>query len=416
MRKKDDIFWGWYIVAGAFLVMAVNYGARYCFGIFVKPLYLEHGWSRSVISLAATINMLVYSIGAIFVGHMLDRVAPRWIMTAGALCAAAGFMLTGFVNSPVSLYLTYGLLVGMGATGMGVVICSSSVGKWFIKMRGVALGAATMGISFGTMTLTPLAGFLGKYFSWRVGMFILGMIILTVGVAVAQLLMRKTRPEDYGLLPDGDKILIGGQECAAPIVSKIALKNLFADSRFWTIALSQSLIVMVIMSVFVHQVAFAVGNKIDSVAAASSLAAVSITGFIGQFFFGWFSDRLRDPKYAYFLGICFLLAGMIILNYADSVGRLYLFAVIYGFGYGCLAPILPILTVDRFGRHVLGSIYGLLTFFVGFIGSLGPILGGIIYDTFGSYKYLWLINTAILAFTCVIILTLKKENSAKNYG
>jgi sugar phosphate permease len=76
MLKKEKIFWGWYIVAGTFLVMAVNYGTRYCFGVFVKPLSGEHGWSRSVISLAATINMLVYSIGAIFVGRMLDRIAP----------------------------------------------------------------------------------------------------------------------------------------------------------------------------------------------------------------------------------------------------------------------------------------------------------------------------------------------------
>jgi MFS family permease len=410
MWKKDNIFWGWYIVLGAFLVMSVNYGARYCFGIFVKPLSVEHGWSHSVISLAATINMLIYSIGAIFVGRMLDKFAPRWIMTTGAIIAAAGFILTGFVNSPLTLYLAYGLLVGLGATGMGVVICSSSVGKWFIKMRGLAIGIATMGISFGIMTLTPLAGFLGKYFSWRAGMFILGAITLTVGVTVSQLLMRKTHPEAYGLLPDGDKIPLPGQISATPAVSKISLRIIFKDSRFWTIAISQSLIVMVIMSVFVHQVAYAVDNEINSIAAASSLAAISVTGFIGQFFFGWLSDRLRDAKYAYFLGISFLLCGMILLNYADNVRSLYLYAVIYGFGYGCIAPILPILIVDRFGRHTLGSIYGLLTFFIGFIGSLGPILGGIIYDHFGSYHYLWLINTIILALTSIIILTLKKYN------
>jgi len=410
MWKKNNIFWGWYIVVGAFLVMSVNYGARYCFGIFVKPLSGEHGWSHSVISLAATINMLIYSIGAIFVGRMLDKFAPRWIMTTGAIIAAAGFILTGFVNSPLTLYLAYGLLVGLGATGMGVVICSSSVGKWFIKMRGLAIGIATMGISFGIMTLTPLAGFLGRYFSWRAGMFILGAITLTVGVTVSQLLMRKTHPEAYGLLPDGDKIPLPGQISAAPAVSKISLRIIFKDSRFWTIAISQSLIVMVIMSVFVHQVAYAVDNEINSIAAASSLAAISVTGFIGQFFFGWLSDRLRDAKYAYFLGISFLLCGMILLNYADNVRSLYLYAVIYGFGYGCIAPILPILIVDRFGRHTLGSIYGLLTFFIGFIGSLGPILGGIIYDHFGSYHYLWLINTIILALTSIIILTLKKYN------
>jgi MFS family permease len=408
MLKKEKIFWGWYIVAGAFLVMAVNYGARYCFGVFVRPLSDEHGWSRSVISLAATINMLVYSTGSIFVGRLLDRIAPLWIMTIGAIIAAAGYILTGFINSPLSLYLTYGLLVGLGAAGMGVVVCSSSVGKWFIKMRGLALGIATMGISFGTMTLTPLAGYLSEYFSWRIGLLILGIITFIVGIAISQTLMHKTQPEAYGLLPDGDKIALPVQLSNVPAINRISPTIVFRDIRFWTLAICHGLVIMVVMSVFVHQVAYAMDNNIENITAATSLAAVSMIGFFGQFFFGWLSDRLRDPKYAYFLGILFLLIGMILLFYAHSVSILYLYAIIYGFGYGSLAPILPIIVADRFGRHFLGSIYGLLTFFIGVGGSIGPILGGIIYDKLGSYQYLWVINVVVLAGISLIILTLKK--------
>ncbi len=165
---------------------------------------------------------------------------------------------------------------------------------------------------------------------------------------------------------------------------------------------------MVVMSVFVHQVAYAMDNNIENITAATSLAAVSMIGFFGQFFFGWLSDRLRDPKYAYLLGILFLLIGMILLFYAHSAGILYLYAIIYGFGYGSLAPILPIIVADRFGRHFLGSIYGLLTFFIGVGGSIGPILGGIIYDKLGSYQCLWVINVVVLAGISLIILTLKK--------
>ena len=118
MWKKNNIFWGWYIVVGAFLVMSVNYGARYCFGIFVKPLSVEHGWSHSVISLAATINMLIYSIGAIFVGRMLIN-SPIADLTHRRNNTAAGFILTGFVNSRDALIWPT-LLVGW-AHSMGVV-------------------------------------------------------------------------------------------------------------------------------------------------------------------------------------------------------------------------------------------------------------------------------------------------------
>ena len=408
MERNREIFWGWYIVMGAFFIMSINYGARYCFGVFLKPMTVEFGWSRSVTALAATINMLVYSFGAIFVGRMLDRVAPRWITTIGATIAACGYILTGFVNTPIGFYITYGLMVGIGATGMGVVACTSSVGKWFIKKRGVAIGIASMGISFGTVALTPLAGYVSGYFSWRFGLIALGILTFLIGVIISQTVMRKKQPEAYGLLPDGDKIAIPHQAQISLAVQRIPTLTIFKDSRFWTLAICQGLAVMVGMSVFVHQVAYATDNGIDKMAAATSLAAVSMTGFLGQFFFGWFSDRLKDPKYASFLGTMFLLTGMILLINAKSISQLYIYALIYGFGYGSLAPVVPITAANRFGRHSLGSIYGLLTFFIGVGGSIGPILGGFIYDHFGSYRYLWLINIFVLSCIAIAILTLKK--------
>lgn len=408
MENNRKIFWGWYIVSGAFLVMGINYGARYCFGVFLKPMAAEFALSRSVISLAAAINMLVYSLGSIFVGRMLDRIAPRWITTAGAIIAACGYILTGFVSTPLGLYISYGLMVGAGAAGMGVVACSSSVSKWFINKRGLAIGFASMGISLGTVTLTPLSGYIVGVFSWRVGLMALGVITLMIGILVSQTLMRKTNPEAYGLLPDGDKITIIHQSSTAQAVHKVSTLTIFKDSRFWTLAICQGLAVMISMSVFVHQVAYATDNGIDKMAAAASLAAISMTGFMGQFLFGWITDRIKDPKYGSFIGILFMLAGTILLLNVHSIFQLYIAALIYGFGYGSLAPILPLLVANRFGRHVVGSIYGLLTFFIGIGGAVGPVLGGFIYDHFGSYRYLWLINIFVLSCIAVAILTLKK--------
>jgi MFS family permease len=352
--------------------------------------------------------MLVYSVGAIFTGRMLDRIAPRWIMTAGAIIAALGYILTGFITTPLGFYITYGLLVGLGSTGMGVVVCTSSVGKWFVKKRGLAIGMTSMGISFGTVALTPLAGLIAKYYSWRIGLIVLGIITFLIGTIISQTLMRKASPEAHCLLPDGDKIIIPREPSIPEIFHNFSTRVILFDSRFWTLALCQGLSVMVGMSVFVHQVAYATDNGIEPMAAAASLAAVSMTGFCGQFFFGWLSDRLKDPKYASFLGTIFLLAGMVLLLNARTVSSLYICALIYGFGYGSLAPVVPIIAAERFGRHVLGSIYGLLTFFIGVGGSIGPILGGIIYDHYGSYRYLWIINIVVLIGIAIAILTLKK--------
>jgi len=408
MEKNQKIFWGWYIVVGAFAVMGINYGSRYCFGVFLKPMAAEFGLSRSVISLAAAINMLVYSFGSIFVGRMLDRIAPRWIITTGAVVAACGYVLTGFVKTPLGLYVSYGLMVGFGAAGMGVVACSSSVGKWFIKKRGLAVGIASMGISLGTALLTPLSGYIVMMFNWRFGLMALSFIMLLIGVFVSQALMRKTNPEAYGLLPDGDKTSAIHQATMAPAVYKVSTMTLFHDSRFWTLAICQGLAVMISMAVFVHQVAYATDNGIDKMVAASSLAAVSITGFMGQFLFGWITDRIKDPKYGSFIGISFMLAGTILMVNVQNAFHLYIASLVYGFGYGSLAPMLPLLIAHRFGRHVMGSIYGLLTFFIGTGGAIGPVLGGLIYDHFGSYHYLWLINIVLLSFIAIAFLTLRK--------
>ena len=117
---------------------------------------------------------------------------------------------------------------------------------------------------------------------------------------------------------------------------------------------------------------------------------------------------MRDAKYAAALGFLIMAIGMFVLLKAHTARYLYIYALIYGIGYGSLAPVMPYLVANRFGRHVLGSAFGALTFFVvGIGGSIGPVLGGIIYDLHESYASAWIMNTVILLFVSVLILTLR---------
>jgi sugar phosphate permease len=119
MEAKRKIFWGWYVVTGAFIIFGINYGARYCFGVFLKPMCEDLGWSRSVVSVAASLAVLFYGIGGIFAGRLLDRLAPHWIITVGAVSAALGFILTRFVSTPLQFYLAYGVLFGLAPPASG---------------------------------------------------------------------------------------------------------------------------------------------------------------------------------------------------------------------------------------------------------------------------------------------------------
>ncbi len=412
-KSGAGVFWGWYVVAGSFLLHAVSYGARYSFGIFVQPLTLENGWSRTVISLAASLNMLFFAAGGIYAGRLLDRIAPRWIATAGAAVGALGFILSAFVSSPLTFYLAYGLLCGLGSSWTGIVVGNSSVGKWFVRKRGLAIGLASMGVSFGTMVMTPVVGWIVKEQGWQAGFVALGLTLLLPGVLIAQVFLGRMKPEDHGLRPDGEQ-RAPAEACAADCA--VAAKPVTApmgeslrDSRFWVLSVCQGTAVMTLLMAFVHQVPYALDLGIDRIAAASSLGAIALAGFCGQFFFGSLSDRLPDPKYSAMLGYGFMAAGLVVLLTVTTIEGLFAYALIFGFGYGCLGPILPIIASSRFGRERMGSVYGLLNFFVaGIGGALGPIVGGVLYDALGSYRFVWTLDIALLVAAMAGLLALKK--------
>ncbi|OPY88250.1 MAG: putative MFS-type transporter YhjX [Syntrophus sp. PtaU1.Bin208] len=225
--------------------------------------------------------------------------------------------------------------------------------------------------------------------------------------------MKKTPPDAGGLSPQGQPSGTGPSHSEGPLASADKLESasyrtteqppsldqVFRDSRFWLLALCYSFAVMAEM---------AIDRGINRMAAASSLGFLGVASILGRFFFGWLSDRISDAKYASSIGFFMMALGAAILMNAHSTTLLLVYALFFGFGYGSIAPMMPILLADRFGLGVLGTTYGVLTFFAaGIGGSAGPLLCGIIYDRFGSYDYAWQINLSILIVITFLILILK---------
>ena len=409
-NRIKSIYWGWYAVLGAFLILFLTYGVRYSFGVFVRPMFVEYGWPMSVISLGASINIMVYAIFGVVCGRLVDKIAPKWMMTIGSIITAIGFYYLIQVKTPLGLYMSYGVLCGMGTACNGAVVGSAVAGKWFVRKRGLAMGLATMGIGVGTMVMSPVAGYIVEQYSWRTGFIFFGTLIFVFGIIIPQVLMGKTTPEAMGLMPDGDTPASDAppSEAAVSRQKEVSLRPVMRDFRFWLLAICNSLAAITVMMTFVHQVSYAVDLNIGKVQAAGALGVVGLTSSCGKFFFGWFCDRTRDAKYAASLGFFIMSMGMFCLLKAETVWLLYLYALVYGFGYGSLAPVMPYLISDRFGRHIMGSAYGALIFFVaGIGGSIGPTLGGLIFDQTGSYANAWTFNTAVLLLVSLLILLLK---------
>jgi MFS family permease len=392
--------------------MIISYGVRYSFGVFVKPMLAEYNWPMTTIQLGSSINLIMYACAGVLTGWLLDRFAPRWIMIGGILATSTGLILAGFIKTPLGLYLTYGVLVGAGSAGCGMVVTSVAIGKWFDRYRGIAIGISSMGIGIGTMLMAPLAGYIVKYYGWRNGFLIIGLIMFAVGIFISYFFMGKYDPTQIGLLPDGDipdkNVKIS--PAAKKLEEKASLKPVLVTVHFWILVFCNVCAVMTVMMTFNLQIAYAISNGINQLEAAAALGIIGISGSCGKFFFGWLSDRVGDAKYAASAGFSIMAIGMFILYHAHTVGILYGYAMIYGFGYGSLAPVMPYMISDRFGREVMGAAYGVLIFFAtGLGGSVGPILGGYIYDTTGAFDLGWQICLIALVIVAIVILALKPK-------
>jgi MFS family permease len=409
-KAGSGIFWGWYVVFGSFSIMIISYGIRYSFGVFVKPMFVEYNWPMTIIQLGSSINLVMYACTGLFTGWLLDRFAPRWIMIVGILATSAGLILASYIKTPLGLYLTYGVLVGAGSAGCGMVVTSVAIGKWFNRFRGLAIGISSMGIGVGTMLMAPLAGYIVKHYGWRNGFLFIGLLMLSVGILISYFFMGKHEPGQIGLLPDGDlpdEDPSHGSD-TVKLEDKASLKSVLKTVQFWILVFCNVFAVMTVMMTFNLQIAYAIHNGINELEAAAALGIIGISGSCGKFFFGWLSDRVGDAKYAASTGFWIMAIGMFILYNANTVGVLYGYALIYGFGYGSLAPVMPYMISDRFGRQSLGAAYGVLIFFsTGLGGSAGPLLGGYIFDRTNSYDMGWVICLIALLIVAVAILALK---------
>jgi MFS family permease len=396
------------VVVGSFIILFITFGSRYSYGLFVKPLISDFGWSTAYISAAASINIFIYSLVGIIAGIYIDNFRPRKILSAAIIINSLGFFLISFLNSGYQLILFYGILCGIGSAGSGAVTTSSIIGKYFTNAKGKAIGISTTGISVGILGMAPIAGYLIENYDWRFAYKIFSIIIFVTGMLSTSIFFPKY---------SSDFSNESNQKNKNSIIIKNQFKkeynfitNLLKTDSFWHLVICNGFAVFTVMMTFVHQVPYSLDLGYDKYTAAGALGTIGLISCFGKFFFGWFSDRIQDAKFAACFGFISMAVGTLFLIVGNRIIYLYIFSFLFGFGYGSLAPLMPYLISDRFGDQFIGTGYGILTFFVtGVFGTLGPIVGGLIYDFVGSYRYAWMLNTTILFSVSILIITLKPK-------
>src|SRR5437667_7995623 len=176
------IFYGWIIVAAAFVTMGVGVNARTAFSLLFPPILTEFGWDRSLVAGIFSFGFLISAFISPFVGRLMDLKGPRTVVEIGAVLLALGMALAPFAREPWQLYLTLGVLVGAGGNFLGYGVQSQFIPNWFVRRRGLAIGIAFSGVGVGSIVLLPALQILIAHRDWRAACWALALITIAVVV------------------------------------------------------------------------------------------------------------------------------------------------------------------------------------------------------------------------------------------
>ena len=397
MTPRLPFFYGWVIVAVAFVTMALGVNARTAFSLLFPPILDEFGWERGVTAGAFSFGFLVSAVLSPSLGRLMDRRGPRFVMEMGVVLMAAGLLLAPLVSRPWHLYATLGVLVGGGSVCVSYTGQALYLPNWFVRRRGLAMSVAFSGVGVGSILLLPWLQTLIGRSGWRSACWAMAGLVLVLLVPLNLLLAR--RPEDLGLEPDGDRSShdAAAAKRAANVVDPAwaaidwTLARALRTARFWWIAVGFLSGLYAWYAVQVHQTKYLVEIGFSASHAAWALGFVSLAGIPGQIALGHLSDRI-GREWVWTVGnlgfvVCYL--ALLALGQAPTPPLLWVMVVSQGMlGYG-LTSVIGAIPAEIFeGRHY-GSIFGMLMLAAIGGGAAGPFVTGALHDVTGSYTLAW---------------------------
>ncbi|MBI2761184.1 MAG: MFS transporter [Chloroflexi bacterium] len=403
-------FYGWFVVAGAFLVLFIGFGAAYSFAAFFQSLKDQFDATRGQLSLVFAITgALYFSLGAIS-GLLADRFGPRRVIAAGVLLIAAGLLTASRAQTLWQVYLTYSVGVGLGV-GFAYVPAVGAVQRWFVRRRGFASGLAVAGIGIGTLAAPPLAAGLIDLTDWRTTYVLLAALTLAVGLAAARLIEHS--PAGRGLQPDG-----GGQEPGARSEERAglsrssllapgsySLRDALRSRPFWLLYGGTAATCLGLFIPFVHLAPYARDHGLSEVAGAVLVGLIGAGSAVGRLALGGAADRLGRRR-SLALAFTLMAAMQVWWLFSTSAWALTVFALIFGAAYGGFVALLPALTVDYFGTANAGGIIGFLYTAASAGTLIGPTVAGVMYDVSESYTVPIILSVIanLVAVGCVMLL------------
>lgn len=402
---KRDLFYGWVVLAAAFVIITLSIGTLFTLGVFLKPIEDGMGWSRSSIGAIGLLNWIVMGLGGIVAGYLSDRLGTRVVVLVGGALLGLGLVLSSQVREIWQFYLTFGVMVGGGVSAFYVPLTVLAV-RWFEGRRGLAAAIVSAGNGFGILALSPFSRWLINQFDWRMALLLLGDLAWLVVIPSALLLRNAPGAAAPAWNPAAGAAWGGRSEVAS------GAGSVFRAWPVWAIGLTHFACCAAHSGPIFHMVSHAMDQGVASMVAATLLGVSGLSSIFGRIATGLVADRFGAKQTL--VTMLSLQALMISLYlFARDLGALYALGLAFGVAYGGVMPLYPLVTREYFGEKIMGTAYGVV-FFVSCIGmGLGSYAGGLIHDQLGSYQWLFLGSLAVGGMAVVLALTLRPPALAR---
>ena len=408
-------YYGWFIISLCFLTTLTSAGVRSSPSVLIHPLEAEFGWSRTMIASAVSMNLLLFGVAAPVSGWLIDRIGPRMLMLCSLTMLIVGVSGTMAMTEFWQFFLVWGVIVGIGAGGVGSVLTATVGNRWFVARRGLALGILGSASSTGQIIFLPLFMAMITYAGWRQG----SMALIVVAVILLPLifLFMRDDPSEVGLEPygagDPNAAKAGGKTSLRGMPAKnatITAREVVTHPTFWLLCSSFFICGGTANGLIgTHLIPHEIEIGIPQIAAAGLLGLMGALNMVGTIFSGWMVDKIQPQKW---LALVYALRGcsLLLLPFVRDYAGLVVFAIIYGLDWFATVPPSMALTADTFGRHNVGKVYGWIFMSHQIGAAIMASAAGAVRTHLGNYDTAFFAGGIIAMIAAICALNIKPKS------
>jgi MFS family permease len=415
LKTGRNVYRGWYIIgvtmAGGFMAASLS---QVFMGVMLKPMAGELGWSRTAISGAVTLGTLTGGFLAPMIGRLADRHGPRAMATMGVMVLAVALLAIANVTQPWHLYAAYIVGRSISQTTLSGDVPRITAVNWFRRMRGRALGMTQMALPLGNSALALVAQLLmGNGLDWR-GVFMVFSLSVLVVLLLPSFLVLRRRPQDLGLLPDGDSATVLGTTTMTPTSTEDeqgwTLSQAMRTPVLWLLITALTLGITANGAIGFHLISYFTDRGLSATMAVTALSIYALAGATANGLLGLLMERVSERILAPSTMLAASLLCAFLLTVSNGAGAI-VFAILFGLAARGQSSLVMLIVAKYFGRQHFGAISGFIGPFQMVGLGLGPLWASILFDQSNSYTQAFTVVTLGFALSAALLWLAKKPRS-----